>query len=125
MLGTSKTDVNLVLLDIKRDRPPGAISFNRTRDRALRSAGVFFGFSEHATAVQRIVDDLAHGRSFRINVHSVASFEVSDDTFSGYVQGDSVEFRKTARLNVIDSHKPLIQRQVCIKSHDCLHSSRL
>jgi hypothetical protein len=24
---------------------------------------------------------------------------------------------------MIDSRKPLIQRQVCIKSHDCLYSS--
>ena len=102
----------------------GAISLEKQpKKKRLRRAGVFLSFSKHATAIQRIVNDLAHCRSLWVDVHSVARFEVSDDTFCSYLEGEAVEFRKTARLDVIDSHKPLIQRQVCIKSHDCLHSS--
>ena len=52
---------------------------------------MFLCFSEHATAVQRIIDDLAHCRSLRINVHSVARFQVSDDTFCSYLESDAIE----------------------------------
>jgi len=93
--------------------------------RSLGGACVFLGLGKHATTVQRIVDNLADGRSFRINVHSVARFQMSDNTLGRYLECDAVEFRIASRLNMIDLHKPLIQRQVCIKSHDCLHSSRL
>ena len=58
----------------KRDRPRGATSFRRITRLSLRCAGVFFGFCEHATAVQRIINDLADSRCFRVNVHSVARF---------------------------------------------------
>jgi hypothetical protein len=33
---------------------------------------------------------------------------VPDDTFRRYLEGNTVQLGKTARLNVIDSHKPLI-----------------
>jgi hypothetical protein len=56
----------------------------------LSRAGLFLGFREHASTVQRIVDDLAHGRSLRINVHSVASFEVSDDPLSRDLERNAV-----------------------------------
>src|SRR5689334_3656605 len=101
----------------------GSDLFMKTRKISLRCASVLFGFSEHATAVQRIINDLAHCRSLRIDVHSVARFEVSDDALRSYLESNAVKLRITTRLDVIDSHKPLIQRQVCIKSHDCLYSS--
>ena len=103
----------------------GATSFKKDMRYSLSRAGVFLGFSEHATAVQRIIDDLAHCRSLWIDVHSVARFEVPDDALRGYLKSNAVELRITTRLNVINSTKPLIQRQVCIKSHDCLYSSTL
>ena len=74
----------------------------------LRSAGVFFCFSKHATAIQCIIDDLAHCRSLGINVHSVARFQMSNDTLSSYLECQAIKLRKTTRLDVIDSHKPLI-----------------
>ena len=75
---------------------------------SLRRARVFLGFSKHATAVQRIVNDFAHRGSLWIDVHSIARFQVSDDTLGGYLLRQTVELLKATRLNVIDSHKPLI-----------------
>ena len=82
--------------------------FDKHERLSLRGAGVFFGLSEHATAVERIVDDLAHCRSFRINVHSVARFQVSDDALCSNLKSQAVQLRITTRLDVIDSHNPLI-----------------
>src|SRR5687767_7416919 len=92
---------------------------------ALSSARLVLCFREHATAVKRIVDNLAYRRSLWINVHSIARFQVSDDALGCDIESHAVQFRKPACLDMIDSHKPLIQRQVCIKSHDCLNSFRL
>src|SRR5688572_3707480 len=111
--------------NMKRDRPRRAISFRKTFRKTvrLRRASLFLGFCKHASTVQRIVNDLAHGRGFRINVHSVACLKMPDDALSRYVQRHAVQLRETARLDMIDSHKPLMERQVCIKRHDCLNSS--
>ena len=96
--------------------------FKKIREISL-SCGAVFGFREHATAVQRIINYLAHCRSLWIDVHSVARFEVPDDALRGYLESNAVKLRITTCLDMIDSCKPLIQRQVCIKSHDCLYSS--
>jgi len=92
----------------KKRSPAGATSLRKYERLSLRGAGVFFGLSEHATAVERIVDDLAHCRSFRINVHSVARFQVSDDALCSNLKSQAVQLRITTRLDVIDSHNPLI-----------------
>jgi hypothetical protein len=126
-VNTSNTDVKRVYLQLKqtkRDRPRGR-SLLCKRKRSLSRAGVFLGLGEHATTVQRIVDDLAHCRSFGINIHSVAGLQVSDDALGSDLEGEPAQLGIAPRLNMIDPHKPLIQRQVCIKSHDCSHSSRL
>jgi hypothetical protein len=57
----------------------------------LSRAGMFLGLSKHATAIQRIVDDLAHCRSLGIDVHSVARFQVSNDAFCSYLESDAIE----------------------------------
>src|SRR4051794_23727311 len=102
------TFVQSLLEQIKRDRPGGRPLLKNSERYCLRRAGVFFSFSKHATAVQRIVDDLAHCRSFRIDIHSVARFQMSDDTFCSYLERQAIKLRKTTCLDVIDSHKPLI-----------------
>jgi hypothetical protein len=109
----------------KRDRPGGRSLLEKHDRLSLSGAEVFFGFSEHATAVQRIINDLAHCRSLWIDVHSVARFEVPDNALRSYLKSNAVELGITTSLDVVDSHKPLIQRQVRIKSHDCFYSSVL
>ena len=69
---------------------------------------MFFGLREHSTTVQRIIDYLAHCRRFRIHVHAVARFEMSDDALGSDLQGDAVKLGITTGLNMIDSRKPLI-----------------
>lgn len=70
----------------------GAISLEKQpKKKRLRRAGVFLGFSKHATAIQRIVDDLAHCRSLWVDVHSVARFQMSDDTLGRYVERQAIE----------------------------------
>ena len=110
-VSTSKSDVNrannVQKLNKKEIAPTGDLFVKVTR-KSLRRAGMFLGFSEHATAIEGIVDNLAHCRSFRINVHSVARFQVSDDTFCSDLESDAVEFRITTCLNMVDSHQPLV-----------------
>ena len=89
----------------------------------LGCASLFLSFCEHATTVERVIDNLAHGRSLWIDVHSVACFEMPDDAFSRNLECHAGQLRKAPGLDMIDSHKPLVQRQVCIKSHDCLNPS--
>ena len=59
---------------------------------------MFLGFSKHATAVQRIVDDLAHCGSLWVDVHSVARFQMSDDTLGSYLERQARRFSKAAHL---------------------------
>ena len=69
----------------------GGDLFMKTREISLRCASVLFGFSEHATTVQRIINDLAHCRSLWIDVHSVARFEVPDDALCSYLESNAVK----------------------------------
>ena len=93
----------------KRDRPEGAISLMKQQGvENLCRSGMFLGFREHSTTVQRIVDDFAYSRRFRIDVHAVARFQMSDDAFGSDLKRQTVQFGITAGLNMIDSHKPLI-----------------
>ena len=68
----------------------GATSLENKQKYSLRRAD-FFGLSKHATAVQRIVDDLAHCRSLWVDVHSVARFQMSDDTLCCYLERQAIE----------------------------------
>jgi len=84
---------------------------------------MFRGLCENTTAIERVIDDFAHCGCIRINVHSIASSEMSNNTFSGYIKCHSGQLRIATRLNVIDPLEPLLQRQVSIKGHDCVSSS--
>ena len=85
---------------------------------------VFGCFGEHAAAVKCVVYDLSNGGRFWINIHPVTGAQMSNNPFGRYVQSYSSKLRITTRLNMVNSKKPLIQRQVRIKSHDCVHSSK-
>ena len=77
-------------------------------------------FGENSTAVQSVVDYLADRRCVGIYVHPITSAQVTDYAFSGNIPRDAGQLGETARLNMINSEKPLIQRQVLTKSHDCV-----
>jgi len=72
------------------------------------SCPLFAAFSKHTTSVQGIVNDLADGRRFWINVHSVARFEMSNDSFRSDFQSKATQFGIASCLDMIDSKQPLI-----------------
>ena len=94
-VNTSKIDVNRTFeckcSKQKEIARGGDLFFGKTTDENLSRACVFLGFGVHATTVQCIVDDLAHCRSFWINVHSVARFQMPDNTLGRYLERDAIK----------------------------------
>jgi hypothetical protein len=93
----------------KRSPERGDLFCKKYRDfDCLGRATLVLCLCKHAPTIQRIVDNLAHCRSLRVNVHSVARFEMSDDALSRDLESHAVQLRKSACLDMIDSHKPLV-----------------
>ena len=80
---------------------------------------------ENSTAVQCVVYDLTNSGGFGIDVHTVTRFEMSDNAFCGDLKRNSRQLGIASRLDMINSQQPLIQRQMCIKSHDYVKSSKI
>jgi hypothetical protein len=80
---------------------------------------------ENSAAVQCVVDDLTNSGGFGIDVHTVTRFEMSDNAFCGDLKRNSRQLGIASRLDMINSQQPLIQRQMCIKSHDYVKSSKI
>jgi len=80
---------------------------------------------ENSAPVQCVVYDLTNSGGFGIDVHTVTRFEMSDDAFSGDLKRNSCQLGIASRLDMINSEQPLIQRQMCIKSHDYVKSSKI
>jgi len=80
-------------------------------------AAVVAGFSENAAAIQSVINDLSDGGSIRINVHPITCSQVTQDTLSGDGERRPAQLRVAACLYVVNSLKPLIQRQMPVKSH--------
>src|SRR6185295_20234001 len=68
-------------------------------------------------------NNLTHCGSFRIYIHPVTRFQMSNNSFSRDLKRNSNQFRVTTRLDVINSQEPFIQRQMRIKSHDYVKPS--
>jgi hypothetical protein len=66
--------VNRTIFQIsnKRDRPEGDLFLSFNDGSNLCSASLFVGFSEHSTAIQCVVNNLANGGRFWIDVHPIA-----------------------------------------------------
>ena len=86
-----------------------------SRPRMLRR------FGEHSAAIQRIVNDFADRGRFRVDVHTIARLEMSNNSLGRYFQRDTAELRIAASLNMVNFQKPLIKRQMRIKGHDYFH----
>jgi len=86
----------------------------------LSSASDFGRFGINATPVESVINDLSHSGNVRIYIHPIARCEVADDTLSGDFAGCASQFRKPPCLNVINSLKPLSQRQAFVQIHDLL-----
>ena len=69
----------------------------------LRRAGYLSGFGINTSSVKSIVDDFSDGRYVGVNIHSITRCEMANDPLSSNVQHCAAQFRKSARLDVIDS----------------------
>src|SRR6266446_4480373 len=78
--------------------------------------------SKHSATVKSVINYFANSGSIRIYVHSVAGAQMSDDALGRNTHSHARQLRIPTRLNVINSKKPLIQRQMFTKSHDLFHS---
>jgi hypothetical protein len=91
-------------INMKRDRRNQAISFSIATVLELGCARLVLGrFREHPTTIKGVVNYLANGRGFWVNVHSVTRFQMSDNSFSRDLQSYTCQFGIASRLNVIDS----------------------
>ncbi len=84
----------------------------------LSGARDFRRLCVHTSSVERVVDDLTHRRNIRIYIHPIARGEMSQDTFGRNLQNRAGKLQKAPCLNVIESLKPLSQRQALVKIHD-------
>jgi len=108
----------------KRDRPSGQSLWGIKWGAATLGSSIAC-FRENSAAVQCVVDDLTNSGGFGIDVHTVTRFEMSDNAFGGNLKRNSCQLGIASRLDMINSQQPLIQRQMCIKSHDCVKSSKI
>jgi hypothetical protein len=101
-----------------RPRPGRPLTQHGNSQTVLRGARDFRGFGVHTPAVERVIDNLANGGDIRIHIHAITRRQVPNNTFSGNLQNGAGELRKAPCLNMIQSLKPLSQRQSFIKIHD-------
>src|SRR4051812_3903486 len=83
----------------------------------LGCAAVVAGFSENAAAIQSVINDLSDGRGVWINIHPITCPQVTQNPLSRYGQGCPTQFRVAACLDMVNSLKPLFERQMPVKSH--------
>jgi hypothetical protein len=67
-----------------------------------------FDLSEDASSVEGVIDDLANRGRVGVNIHTVTSAEMADDTFCSNLQRHTRQLRIPSGLYVVDSKKPLI-----------------
>jgi hypothetical protein len=96
---------------------------NKAGSRCLGSSVVCF--REHSAAVQCVVDNLTNSGGFGVDVHAVTRFQMSDDSFGCDFKRNSRQLGIASRLDMVNSKQPFVQRQMCIKSHDCVKSSKI
>ena len=82
------------------------------------------GLGENATTIERIIDDLSYSRCVGVYVHTVACAEMTQNSLRRDLQRPARQFRIATSLDMVDPLNPLIKRQVSIKSHGYVWSSR-
>ncbi|GEM_PF-5350347 len=87
---------------------------------SLRRASYLSGLGINASSVEGIVNNLSNSRNIRINVHAITRGKVTNDAFRCDLARGTGQLRKSPRLNMINSLKPLSQRQALVKIHDSL-----
>jgi hypothetical protein len=93
---------------------PGGLFLTGRLSLALCSARDFRGLGIDTTSVESVVNNLSHGRNVRVNIHSITRGKMPNDSFGGYLICGTGQLRKASCLDMIDSLKPLSQRQAFV-----------
>ena len=116
----SEFDPPGVLADMKW--PPVNITtdghFFRSFGYDLSCASYFSGFSENPTTIQGVIDDFPDSRNIGVYIHSVAGAEMAQNTFSCNLHRRARQLGKTPSLDMVNSLKPISERQVHVEIHD-------
>jgi hypothetical protein len=80
----------------------------------LCSSRDFRGFGIDTASVEGIVNNLPHGRNVRVNIHSITRGQMPNNTLGGDFICRTGKLGKASRLDMIDSLKPLSQRQALV-----------
>jgi len=88
----------------------------------LSCPGNLRSFRIDTPTVESIIDNLSYGRNVWVDVHAITSSEVTKNALGGNFQHGTGKLRKAPSLYVINSLKPLNQRQTLVKIHDSLLS---
>jgi hypothetical protein len=103
---------------IKTNRPPEyapAACFSlEDYSLSLSSARDFRSFGIDTTSVESVINNLSHGRNVRVNIHSITRGKMPNDSFGGDFICRTGQLRKASCLDMIDSLKPLSQRQALV-----------
>src|SRR6185295_8350478 len=89
-------------------------------DCKLRSARDFGSLGVDAPAVESIVDNFSDCGNIRIHIHPITGREMTNYSLGSNFQYGTGQLRKTPCLNMVDSLKPLSQRQALVKIHDSI-----
>ncbi len=112
-------DPSSVLADMKW--PPVETTgghFFRSFGCDLSCASYFSGFSENPTTIQGVIDNFSDSRNIGVYIHSVAGTEMTQDTFSCNLHRRARQLGETPSLDVVNSLKPISERQVHVEIHD-------
>src|SRR5215471_1225069 len=104
-------------LQEKRGRPGSGrpLARSETLKSYLRGSRNLGGLGIHPSAVERVINNLANSGDVRIHIHTITRRQMPNDTFGRNFQNSAGELRKAPCLNMIESLKPLSQRQSFIK----------
>jgi len=80
----------------------------------LCGARDFRGFGIDTASVESVINNLSHSRNVGVNIHSITRGQMPNDSFGGNFICRSSKLRKASCLDMIDSLKPLSQRQALV-----------
>jgi len=84
----------------------------------LGCASYFSGFSENSTTIQGVIDNFPDSRNIGVYIHSVASTEMAQNAFRCNLHCRARQLGKTPSLDMVNSLKPISERQVHVEIHD-------
>src|ERR1700730_8398336 len=98
----------------RRNNTPAAFSSLGSCKLLLCGARDFRGFGIDTPSVESVINNLSHGRDVRVNIHSITRGKMPNNSLGGDFICRTGQLRKASCLDMIDSLKPLSQRQALV-----------